>query len=312
VRKCISAICVSHASRFGLLQRAIVSFARQTHTDRELLIVINQPGYLDTIRGFLADPRYEKFLEELEVPKEPIVRVVHTNFRYPSEAVVYGAARAEGNYIACWDDDNLSHPERMAMQVERTTRNKPTVLSESLYYFYDSDELFLTDYAQPSGAASSRCAVGSLMFTRNHLPNLIGGDRRPWTLTMMDVLAKKHNYQFIAGMQHMFMVGSNGNNWREVDLHRKLGSRLPGTKKRDQLLEMQGEIEEWLKGYHFPDDEVDVCGSDAQAFVVSEAQKWPNWMYTTEMPSHWKHRIPNEDHQQRTNAERQKSQKANK
>jgi hypothetical protein len=302
----VSALCVSHASRFGLLQRAMVSFAKQTYENAELLVLIGQPGYLDMVLSFMSDPRTDEILGKA---KERI-KILHTPFNNSMQGAQLAALRAEGNVLVCWDDDDLRHPECLAHQVSRFN-GIPILYSESLYYFYDSEELFVTNYAQPTGQASERCASGSLMLERNDWPlEVAQGERRPWSTVLLSLLSQRHHYQFISGYPQYFMAGSNGNNWRPASLHRQMGSNLPLTWNRAKLLDNKDTVAEWVQAYSLPQAEIDVCGKDAQAFKVEDVPTSPDWFATTAPPDDWHFRVPNQEHANLVNQERQQQRQA--
>lgn len=301
----ISAICVSHSSRFGLLQRAILNFAKQRYASKELVIVVSEEGYLDQIQAYLRRPE----LFDIINPDMPLYRIhVHLQkFRQPADALSHAMAWASGKWIVAWDDDNLSHPDRLAWQLKQTSEDRPSFLAQSLYYFYDSDELFVTDYAQPSGPPAERCAVGSLMFCRQAYQPLDGQSRGVWTSAMLDKFLITRNYDLIAGDPLMFLVGSNGDNVRAMELHRRLGSGMPNTAGRDTLLAMEqtSALSESLRGYSWPHEQIDLCGKDAQACKIAGLPVWPSWLASVLPPADYKLGIPSKELSQRIQAEQQ-------
>lgn len=299
----ISAICVTHPSRFGLLQRSLVSFLGQSYPRREMILVTNEAGYADAIRAFLDDPRLKE-LFGAGYPSDVLIRVVPMAFRQPLEAFYHAAIWAEGAWLVCWDDDDLSHPDRLGLQKERTKLWRATVFSEALYYFYDSDELFVTNFSQPAGRASERCAASSLMFHRGSFGITDASARDAWAPHVLDRIAARGCHDCISGEPEMFLVGSNGDNYRTAAVHRRLGSGLPATWMRSQLLERAELIDRWLDAYAFPRDTVDVCGKDAQAFASAERQVWPSWFQSVLPPQDWRQGIPNRALLERTNEER--------
>lgn len=299
----ISAICVTHPSRFGLLQRALISFLGQSYPRRELIVVTGDTAYAKLIQDYLGDTRLKE-LFGAGYPSDVLVRVVPMAFRQPLEAFYHAAIWAEGEWLVCWDDDDLSHPDRLGIQQERTRRGRATVFSESLYYFYDSDELFVTNFAQPSGRASERCAASSLMFHRDSFGITDATARDAWAPHVLDRIAARGRHDCISGEPEMFLVGSNGDNYRTAAGHRRLGSALPATWTRSQLLERAELIDRWLEAYAFPRETVDVCGKDAQAFVSSDHQVWPAWLQSVLPPEDWRQGIPNRQLVERMNDER--------
>lgn len=291
----ISAVCVSHASRFGLAQRAIVNFLDLTFpAERELWLIVSQEGYADMLASFLR---------ALAIPEATPVHLRCTPFQQPGVALLQAMAWAQAPWIAAWDDDNLSHPSRFQWQLPLTRVSLPSLLSESLYYFYDSDELFVTNYAQPAGPASQRCALGSLLFHRSTYPvQEVMAMRGLWTESLLQRWGR--DYEFLPDRPWLFLAGSNGDNYRGAELHRRLGSQLPATKTREELLELSEVAQRMLAGYRFDAGKADVCGKDAQAFVVENLPSWPRGLNSWAPPEDWKERIPSREMQARLGEER--------
>lgn len=297
----ISAICVTHYSRYGLLQRAIINFLEQDYADRELVIICGEDGHADMIRAFLRDYRLKAMFPSLDITG--MVRAYQLRFRETIEAYLYGLAWTTGEMIALWDDDNLSHPDRLAWQAP-LSMEQATCLAEAFYYFYDSDELFVTNFDQPTGRPAERCAPASLMLHRSLVPALDLATRDLWSNLALDKLALRQAYDFLHGHPEMFLVGSNGNNARDGEFHRRQGSGLPATWTRDQLIAQSGEVEAWVKAYRFPKDLVEVAGKDASAFEVQPVPTWPLWLRSPLPPADWHLQLPNRAIQDRLAEER--------
>lgn len=281
----ISAICVSHFSRFGLLQRAILNFADQDYPNKELIIAVNQEGYSDIIDAFIDEQQLTN------------VKVLLFKFTNTVEAAQKAIMHAGGQVIVCWDDDNQSSPLRLKAQLQHLqTTGVPSFITKTLYYFHDSSEIFFTDHAQPTGLASDRCAAASAMFFRTSFPlNLSSnGNDLPWAVAMLLELSKSSSYSFMTNSLGLFLVGSNGDNWRGEELHRRLASNLPGTIKRDSLIENKVGYEKLISFFKFSAGELFVCGKDAQAFsyMVLDNQMFPAGLATELPPEDWKERIP--------------------
>jgi glycosyltransferase involved in cell wall biosynthesis len=100
----ISCICGTYnraATRPWLLEEAVESFLRQTHPDRELIILNDHPG------------------QEL-VCDAPGVRVVNTAPRFPTlgDKFNHGVTLATGDAICEWADDDISLPHRLEQAAE--------------------------------------------------------------------------------------------------------------------------------------------------------------------------------------------------
>jgi len=284
----VSAVCISHSSRFGLLQRAILNFLDQDYPAKELLVVTGEIGHAERIRAYLRDTRLG--------PAVGQVRLLHLNFRQISDMLLHTLAKAYGAVIAAWDDDTLSHPDRFKIQLEYTTPKEASVLGESLYYYYDTDEVFVTSYAQPAGRASDRCASSSLMFYRESFSGYNANNQLPWSAQVLETMTHEE-YLIIPSRPMLFLAGSNGNNLRPVTWHRKQGSMLPATWKADQLQKKSESIEQALKKYSWPTAKLDVCGKDGVAMEVTGVPVWPSWLESVEPPEDWELRIPNAEYQ---------------
>lgn len=85
-----------------LVNEAVECFLRQTYTNSELLICNDTPG-----QHLVFD--------------HPRIRVINTNFRYPTlgAKLHWMLTQANGEYICRWDDDDISLPWRLELSVER-------------------------------------------------------------------------------------------------------------------------------------------------------------------------------------------------
>jgi hypothetical protein len=283
----ISALCVSYPLRYGLLQRAIYSFAKQDYENRELLIGIHDEEHVERVSDWLEDSRHQ----DVDLSN---VRVLRTEDKHIGRQVVDIFKESSGKHIAVWCDDNLSHRSRLSIQKDESLEYS-TVVSTSFYYFYDSNELFVTDFCQPGRTLVEKCAVGSLLVSRDHFSCaslLAGVADLHWPSVLVISLA--HNfpcqlYRHLQGADYgfLFMQGSNGDNQRGAAYHRTLGTGLPLTWSREKVLSHSGTIEKVLDGYMFPCDRVDVAGRDAAACAISgeSVHTWPDWFDSPLLPA---------------------------
>jgi hypothetical protein len=288
----VTAVCASHPSRFAFLQRSILNFQRQTHQKKRLLIGVSDPVYARAVNEWVAAHAIDRTAP---------VNVAFVPVRTPTEIVSHVIAwYCDTEIVACWDDDDLSHPGRLLFQSLRL-RTQPNVLGRSLYYFYDSDELFVTEYAQPAGPPSHRCAASSLMFRRNHRP-LFRPGFGSWSAALLDGRwSQALQYDLIDDCPpHLFLVGHTGDNSRQSEFHRKQGSRLPATWTRQQLLQHEQHLAKHLTdSYCFPQSTLDVCGRDCQAFQVEDVPTWPHWLeQNLEPPTDPRRAIPHGEMQE--------------
>lgn len=295
----ISGICISHPSRYGLLQRSIYNFLDQTYDNSELVVLVSDKNYHALLLGWLRDKRHDEEVKK-QLKERVVLRQVPEGAHFVTMAT-YGVAASSGDYLVVWDDDNLSHPTRLEVQLGYS-KELPSVFSKSLYYFYDSNELYFTNYAQPGGTAIDRCAGSSLMFHRRMFPPLEANRRNGssvWYGEIISLFASSFPEQQYTHIQDvdecmLFMVGSTGDNLRGQLYHRNCVN-LPATWDRETALQHAEKVEKLLEGYRFSDlESVDFAGKDATACTISwNVNSWPYWFYPLMPPKEWDRRIPN-------------------
>lgn len=96
----VSCVMVTQASRLAMAHRAVRAFQRQVWAQKELIIVTyeGQVGW-----EYAPDPR----IKHIILPQ----RFTLGDMRN------FGVAASSGDMIAPWDDDDISHPDRLAAQV---------------------------------------------------------------------------------------------------------------------------------------------------------------------------------------------------
>lgn len=268
----VSCLCVSRSARWGQLQRAILDFQRQTYRNRELIIVVeNESDYSALIEDFVAQ-RTEGFDARVGVFGRPMRQV--------SEGFIHALCHARGDILAVWDDDNLNHPKRLEVQVQRQLRfpGAMTALSESLYFFHDSDELFAVSFEQPAAQASDRVALSTLMSPRDVFPALEHYyNAHPLTHMVNGLSRVGLKLVTIGNLPCHHLVGVTGNNLRGYDLHRKLVQTQ--ARKSEWLVQKREEITALLDEYVWDGREVSVTGLDAGAFTYKPKQRWGDDLY---------------------------------
>ncbi len=135
----ISCLTVT-TNRLTLLKEAIACFVVQTYPARELIIVAE------------GGRRYQDAIDDyLSLLGRDDIRLV----RADSPGLTLGAKRnlsidhASGEFLCQWDDDDLSHPERLRLQYEalRDAGAAACFLTDLLQFFADDRALFWLDWA---------------------------------------------------------------------------------------------------------------------------------------------------------------------
>ncbi len=166
----VSALCVT---RCGVhLQRAIDCWSRQTHADRELVIVYD------------GDPRA---LCAFRVPPEAVVVYVAER-RTLGELRNISIASASGEYLCQWDDDDWFHPDRITRQLETAQASASRACALSRWIEFDT----LTGKAYLS---NPRCWEGSLLWHRDRTgdgyPALVRGEDTPFARRVNPALLER-------------------------------------------------------------------------------------------------------------------------
>lgn len=107
----VSCLCVTR-HRPELLRRAIYCFDRQTLASREMIIVVEDD-----------DSQTLQVLREFESRKDIVPVIVSRQPKKPlGDLRSISVARARGEYVVQWDDDDFFHPDRLAAQLAEIRR----------------------------------------------------------------------------------------------------------------------------------------------------------------------------------------------
>ncbi len=100
-----------------LVEEAIECFLRQSHKEKELLLLNDCP---------MQNLRFH----------HPQVRIINTNHRYPTlgEKLHWMLQQAQGEYICRWDDDDISLPDRLETSMEYLQGGKEWRPENHWYY----------------------------------------------------------------------------------------------------------------------------------------------------------------------------------
>jgi UDP:flavonoid glycosyltransferase YjiC (YdhE family) len=146
----------SSPKRDHLAQLAIELFMKQTYPHKELIIV--DDGLEDSLRVWLTE-NYPDAMDD-----EQVIYI-----HLPTENKPLGAlrnmavAKASGDYLAQWDDDDLSHPQRLAVQmaaIHTFRADACTLEREQLWWLHERRLAF----------SASRLWEGSLICAKTKLP----------------------------------------------------------------------------------------------------------------------------------------------
>lgn len=285
--KLLSCLCTSVPSRWGLLQRAIADFNRQSYAERELIIVVKDDNYASQISAYVD--ALDGIVDKQVTGPAPI-----KVFARPGHDVVnlllYALAQARGDFITFWSDDNQNAVQRLDMQMTRQLAlpDSVTVMTGCFYLFFDTREIFFTRFEQPSAPASDRCVPSSLIVPRDLLPPLSTFLRDHPPSKLVDAMAGAHYRRKIHFLPpwHVFMAGVRGDNLRGYEKHRLLATGLPMTVQTSALITARESFTNHLDAFLFMPGDYQVCGADGQfAFQYTPKSVWPDYLFPIGDPS---------------------------
>lgn len=154
----VSCLMVTRSPERDRLSRlAIELFMNQTYPNKELVIV--NDGTKDTLRVWLVE-NYSEALEQnniiyMDIPPENTPLGTLRNM---------AVAAATSDYLAQWDDDDLSHPMRLSVQMAaiHAFRTDACTLEREQLWWRGDERLALSAY---------RIWEGSLVCARDNLPS---------------------------------------------------------------------------------------------------------------------------------------------
>ena len=138
----ISCLCVTRGDRPGFLSQAVADFVRQTFPDRELVILHDGDDAVDArVRAIVSPHAGAPIRVERTAPGPKLGGLRNI-----------AIARARGEWICQWDDDDRHHPARLRLQWERAQSEGAAVnyLVDQLHLFEPENILFWDDWnAEP-------------------------------------------------------------------------------------------------------------------------------------------------------------------
>jgi hypothetical protein len=149
----VSCVMVSR-NRLEWVRRSIDCYLAQTYAHRELVIVRDPSVPIGDVEAYVASLRRDDI--RLVRPDGPLRLNELRNLSF---------ARASGELFCQWDDDDLSHPDRVRIQAEVLLEHDviASLLQDEFEYFVDSGELYWANWESTPLA----CLPGTLMVRRD-------------------------------------------------------------------------------------------------------------------------------------------------
>ena len=271
----VSCLCSSRPCRWGSLQRAILDFNAQVYANRELVIAADlSTDYPSMIQSFVDS-----------LALTAAVRVLPRTVKCQIDGLHQAAIAAYGGVMVLWDDDNLNHPDRLAVQVDRQTANPAslTTLSEGLYYFWEDNELFAVDCANPNAQyVWERMLSTSTMGYRDAFPVLDFTARARTSDTLLkNAVQAGRKIAVISGQPFLHTVTVSRSEQcpssRDYTFHRTTATERCG-RTADWMRANQAALTAALDQYALG-GKISVEGRDAGAFEYEPKVTWPATLY---------------------------------
>src|SRR5215472_8184223 len=248
--------------RLELAKLAILSYAQQSYPSRELVIVSDGQ---ERFRSALTD--YVKKLGAAEV------RLI-----YPGAGEwTLGALRnismkaARGGIICQWDDDDYSHPDRLAIQAEHMASQaaEASFFTDHLQYIEPEGFLSWIDWSiDGRNEGLMRLAPGTLMMRRNprfRYPESGPDARRGEDWVFMESLCAAVRVAPFSGAGYLYLYRYHGRNTYSREHH--CGLHAERARSNAALLQDADRLKEVIRHYPIARP-CCVAGREGQAFVL--------------------------------------------
>ncbi len=251
--------------RLPHLRRSVAAYGAQTHRNRELVVISKSPGAEDraaTAAFFSSlgrsDIRFVAVTDDLSLGAQ----------RNLSREV------ARGSVFCQWDDDDLSHPERLEQQLAALTASgaEAVGLQEVMQYFPATRTLYCTNWR----ATENKCHPATIMCRRSapiRYPETGPTAARGEDSAVVTQLQQRGAIHYLAGAPHLFVYVSHGANTWTDDFHRRLSTEL--AQSQALLRRREAALRAGLRPFDFDGGTVTVEGSNGTAFTLERPPAAP-------------------------------------
>ncbi len=240
-----------------MLVRSIDGFRRQTHADRELVLVLNGGD------GAIA----ARIRDHVAALAGPAIRIVEPPGVLPLGALRNASlAHARGEIVCQWDDDDIYHPDRLARQLDALRDADAVFLCEVMQFYPHERTLYCTNWqATEAGAfpGSLMCRVSAgIRYPESGDEARLGED-----LVVARQLAETCRVEILGGAPHLYVYVSHGRNSWPDEHHRMLAGRL--ALSRGLLMRREAELRAGMAPLDLGPGEVAVHGYNGAAFSLA-------------------------------------------
>lgn len=246
------------AQRLCFLQRSVAAYCRQTHRNKELVIVVDQ----GTAAAKSAIAAHVASLGRDDI------RLVDVRGKLSLGALRnLSRESARGDVLCQWDDDDLHHPRRVEQQLAALIKlgGQASHLQEVMHFFARSRLIYCTNWH----ATEAGGMPGTLMFRRSaqmRYPETGPSSRRGEDSVVVSQLRQRGELHALAGAPHLYVYVSHGGNTWADDHHEMLATRLGIS--RGLLLRREAQLREGLRPFDFGPGGVTVQGNNGPAFTL--------------------------------------------
>ena len=237
----ISCLTVTREGKVEDLRRAVRCFDDQTVTERELLIIHDGGNALDLTIQELAE----------EFPDSQI-RVEQEKPGLSLGALRNRSVELASHDIVCqWDDDDLSHPKRLEVQLAELRREEADFcfFTDQLHYFEHTGEMYWDDWTVEEYPMS--LIQGTLMGYRDRLGSYDDLPKGEDTPVVVDLVRRGCRVAQLSGRGYLLIYVFNGRNAWGLEHHAAISTwkRMP----KARLLEHKEVLRSHLADYQLFD-----------------------------------------------------------
>jgi len=244
------------AVRFAMLERSIDCYCRQSHRNRELIILVDavRDSEANRIKSLVARLSRDDITVSLPPEKMSLGALRNLSWRH-----------ARGEVVCQWDDDDLSHPSRIAVQLSALlgSARPACFLQEFMQYFPSDARLYKLNFvASPDGVAPNTlmCLRKLQVKYPESGPDSIRGE----DTALIPQIRNLGGYLALAGVPHLYVYVSHGANTFGDAHHRMLAERLAVSK--GLLMRNEADLRAGLAAFDFETRDVILMGRNGEAF----------------------------------------------
>jgi amino acid adenylation domain-containing protein len=265
-RPVISCLMVTR-QRLAMATRAIDCFAAQDYEPRHLVIVSDGHEEYEALRQY-AHAACGSAVTITSVPRgsKPL-----------GELRNLALDLAPGDIVCQWDDDDLSHPRRLSMQLERMRHDGADAcfLTEHLHLMADARSLYWCDWTRPRGMPLQTTTVPATVMCEKRAagryPEAGPVSRRSEDAVFMRSLAKRSPVATLSGCGWLYVYVFHGANTWDESHHQRI-VRAIGL-EAGELRQRRTELRDALAAYALGFDLTVRDYLGAEAFVLPAGQR---------------------------------------